>query len=74
MAMTKRSFGLTLTFMTSVWAPVTVRISGDETVAEQIQPTPDGSVRFNFPERMVLFANHQVRWKDVKKLQNHSRC
>ncbi|KFA76548.1 hypothetical protein S40288_01556 [Stachybotrys chartarum IBT 40288] len=60
MAMTKRSFGLTLTFMTSVWAPVTVRISGDETVAEQIQPTPDGSVRFNFPERMVLFANHQI--------------
>ncbi|KAM0354291.1 hypothetical protein ACHAPU_001335 [Fusarium lateritium] len=60
MAMTKRSFGLTITLMTQIWGPTTIRISGDESVASQIKLRPDGGVQFDFPERLVLIANHQI--------------
>lgn len=60
MAMTKRSFCLTTTVMTQIWGPTTIRISGDESVAGQIKLRPDGGVQFEFPERLVLIANHQV--------------
>jgi lysocardiolipin and lysophospholipid acyltransferase len=60
MAMTKQNFALITSFMTNVWGPTTVRISGDESVAGQIHGTEDGHVQFDFPERMVLVANHQV--------------
>lgn len=60
MAMTKRSFALTMTVMTQIWGPTTIRISGDESVAGQIRPTRGGGVEFRFPERLVLIANHQV--------------
>ncbi|KAH7242257.1 acyltransferase-domain-containing protein [Fusarium tricinctum] len=60
MAMTKRSFGLTITLMTQIWGPTTIRISGDDSVAGQIKLQPDGVVRFEFPERLVLIANHQI--------------
>jgi hypothetical protein len=61
MAMTKQAFALTITLMTHLWGPATIRISGDESVAGQILPTPGGGVEFKFPERMVMIANHQVR-------------
>lgn len=61
MAMTKRYFAITTTFMTQIWGPTTIRISGDESVAGEIRPTEGGGVQFNFPERMVMIANHQVR-------------
>lgn len=60
MAMTKRSFAITTTVMTSIWGPTKIRISGDASVAGQIRPTEGGGVEFDFPERMVLIANHQV--------------
>ncbi|KAI9896837.1 hypothetical protein N3K66_007859 [Trichothecium roseum] len=60
MAMTKRSFALVVTLMTHIWGPTTMRISGDESVAGQLKPTPDGGVEFDFPERMILIANHQI--------------
>ncbi|KAM6509285.1 hypothetical protein FSOLCH5_012286 [Fusarium solani] len=60
MAMTKRSFCLTITVMTQIWGPTTIRISGDESVAGQIKLRPDGGVQFEFPERLVLIANHQI--------------
>lgn len=60
MAMTKRYFALITSFMTNIWGPTTVRISGDESVAGQIRATDDGFVEFDFPERIVLVANHQV--------------
>ncbi|GAO18023.1 uncharacterized protein UV8b_00864 [Ustilaginoidea virens] len=60
MSMTKRSFGLTITVMTHVFGPATMRISGDESVAGQIQPTRGGAVEFKFPERLVMIANHQI--------------
>lgn len=60
MAMTKRYFALITSFMTNIWGPTTVRISGDESVAGQIRATDDGFVEFDFPERIVLVANHQI--------------
>ncbi|KAF5025091.1 hypothetical protein F66182_2792 [Fusarium sp. NRRL 66182] len=60
MAMTKRSFCLTTTLMTQIWGPTTIRISGDESVAGQIKLRSDGGVQFEFPERLVLIANHQI--------------
>lgn len=60
MAMTKRSFALTTTVMTNIWGPTIIRISGDESVAGQIKQTENGDVQFNFPERLVMIANHQV--------------
>lgn len=63
MALTKESFGLLITTMTKIWGPTTIRISGDHSVAGQIRRTPDGRVEFDFPERMVMIANHQVRFE-----------
>ncbi|CCT72187.1 related to acetyltransferase [Fusarium fujikuroi] len=60
MAMTKQSFCLTTTSMTQIWGPTTIRISGDESVAGQIKLRPDGGVQFEFPERLVMIANHQI--------------
>lgn len=67
MANTKRSFGITISLMTQIWGPTTIRISGDESVAGQIKQTANGGVQFSFPERMVLIANHQV-----SPILNHS--
>ncbi|KAI1171759.1 acyltransferase-domain-containing protein [Nemania sp. FL0916] len=60
MALTKEAFGLLLTTMTQWWAPTIIRVSGDASVAGQLSLTPDGRVQCNFPERMVLIANHQI--------------
>lgn len=46
--------------MTQWWAPTTVRISGDSTMRGQLLKTTDGSVVCNFPQRMILIANHQI--------------
>ncbi|KAM3475309.1 hypothetical protein MY5147_003798 [Beauveria neobassiana] len=60
MAMTKRSFALVIIVMTRIWGRTTIRVSGDESVAGQIKKMPDGTVQFDFPERMVMIANHQI--------------
>jgi lysocardiolipin and lysophospholipid acyltransferase len=60
MAMTKQQFGLVVTTMTDWWAPVTMRVSGDESVRGQLRKTEDGRLECDFPERMILIANHQV--------------
>ncbi|KAI1368127.1 acyltransferase-domain-containing protein [Xylaria arbuscula] len=60
MSLTKACFGLLITTMTQWWAPTIIRISGDASVAGQLYLTPDGRVQCNFPERMVLIANHQI--------------
>jgi lysocardiolipin and lysophospholipid acyltransferase len=60
MALTKQSFGLLVATITHWWGPTTIRISGDESVADQIKKAPDGLVEFSFPERMVMIANHQI--------------
>ncbi|KAF2811076.1 acyltransferase-domain-containing protein [Mytilinidion resinicola] len=60
MAMTKQHFGLVITTMTQWWSPTTVRISGDKSVRGQLRQTADGRIECDFPERIVLIANHQI--------------
>ena len=60
MSLCKASFGLLTTTMTHWWAPTVIRISGDESVADQLKLTPDGRVECDFPDRLVMIANHQV--------------
>jgi lysocardiolipin and lysophospholipid acyltransferase len=61
MALTKQSFGIFVTTLTQWWAPTPVRVSGDASVAGQIKKTKDGRVELDFPERVVMIGNHQVR-------------
>lgn len=60
MALTKQYFGLLVTTMTQWWSPTLVRISGDKSVAGQLHQEADGSLRVDFPDRIVLLANHQI--------------
>ena len=59
-ARAKEAFGITITCMTKWWSPTTIRISGDASVAGQLSQHPDGRLLTNFPERIVLIANHQL--------------
>ncbi|MCJ1404493.1 hypothetical protein MMC11_007719 [Xylographa trunciseda] len=59
-AFTKQSFGLLTTTLTQWWAPTVIRISGDKSVRGQLLKTVDGGLFCNFPERLVLMANHQI--------------
>lgn len=60
MALTKQSFGIFVTTLTQWWSPTVVRISGDASVAGMLRKTSDGRVECDFPDRMVMIANHQV--------------
>ncbi|KAG9252992.1 acyltransferase-domain-containing protein [Emericellopsis atlantica] len=60
MAMTKQHFAIVTSFMTYIWGPTKIRISGDATVAGQMRAMPGGRVEFDFPERVILVANHQI--------------
>ena len=41
MAVSKQHFGIVVTTMTYWWAPVTMRVSGDESVRGQLKKTKD---------------------------------
>ncbi|KAF2086806.1 acyltransferase-domain-containing protein [Saccharata proteae CBS 121410] len=60
MALTKQHFGLLITTMTQWWSPTVVRISGDESMRGQLRKTEDGRLETDFPERIILIANHQI--------------
>lgn len=60
MALTKQSFGLLLTTITEWFSPTVVRVSGDESVRGQLRRTKDGRLETDFPERLVMIANHQL--------------
>ncbi|KAI9764273.1 MAG: hypothetical protein M1840_008564 [Geoglossum simile] len=60
MSLTKQSFGIMITVMTQWWSPTVVRVSGDKSVRGQLRQTEDGRLECNFPERIVLIANHQL--------------
>lgn len=60
MSLTKRSFGIVIACTTQWWSPTTVRISGDASVAGELRKTADGRLECNFPNRLVMIANHQV--------------
>jgi len=59
-AFTKQSFGLLTTTLTQFWAPTVMRISGDKSMRGQLLKTMKGDLLCNFPERLVLIANHQI--------------
>lgn len=59
-ALCKQYFGLLVTTMTQWFSPTTVRISGDRSIPSQLHQAADGSLRVNFPERLILMANHQI--------------
>ena len=46
--------------MTQWWAPTVVRVSGDSTMRGQLLQRVDGSLLCDFPQRMILIANHQI--------------
>ncbi|GAB7346657.1 hypothetical protein MBLNU459_g1787t1 [Dothideomycetes sp. NU459] len=60
MAWTKESFAVLVTTMTQWWAPTVVRVTGDESMKGQLYQMEDGSLKCNFPHRLVLMANHQL--------------
>ncbi|KAA8643140.1 lysophospholipid acyltransferase family protein [Aspergillus tanneri] len=49
-----------ITALTQWGCPTFVRVCGDQSVRDQIQLTKDGRLKTQFPERLVLIANHQV--------------
>ncbi|KAK4955403.1 hypothetical protein LTR66_013467 [Elasticomyces elasticus] len=60
MAWTKESFAVLVTTMTQWWAPTVVRVSGDDSMRGQLYQMEDGSLKCNFPHRLVMMANHQL--------------
>ncbi|TVY15393.1 putative acyltransferase [Lachnellula arida] len=60
MALTKQSFGIMITTSIQWWSPILMRVSGDESVAGQLRKTADGRIECDFPERMIMIANHQL--------------
>ncbi|KAH0257430.1 acyltransferase-domain-containing protein, partial [Aureobasidium melanogenum] len=60
MAWTKESFAVLTATMTQWWAPTAVRVTGDESMKDQLYQMDDGSLRCNFPHRLVMMANHQL--------------
>jgi 1-acyl-sn-glycerol-3-phosphate acyltransferase len=60
MAWTKESFAVLVTTITQWWAPTVVRVSGDESMKGQLYQMDDGTLKCNFPHRLVLMANHQL--------------
>ncbi|RPA80154.1 acyltransferase-domain-containing protein [Ascobolus immersus RN42] len=60
MARTKHHFGILVTTITQWWAPTVIRVTGDRSVRHQLKRAKDGRLECDFPERMVLIANHQI--------------
>lgn len=60
MAWTKESFAVLVSTMTQLWAPTVVRVTGDESMKDQLFQMEDGSLKCNFPHRLVMMANHQL--------------
>lgn len=59
-AFTKQSWGLLTMTMTQCWAPTVMRVSGHRSVRGQLLQTLDGNLICDFPERLVMIANHQI--------------
>jgi lysocardiolipin and lysophospholipid acyltransferase len=60
MALTKQHFALLVVTMQQWWSPTTVRVSWDGSLRGQLTQDEDGRLECDFPERMVLIANHEV--------------
>jgi len=59
-AMTKQSFGLLIITLSQWFSPTVIRVSGDKSMRGQLLKTKDGRLQTDFPERIVLMANHQL--------------
>lgn len=59
-ALTKQYFGLLAVQCTKWFSPTVVRISGDSSIRQQLHQLQDGRVQCDFPERLVMIANHQI--------------
>jgi len=59
-AMTKQSFGLLIITLSQWFSPTVIRLSGDKSVRGQLLETNDARLQTDFPERIVLMANHQL--------------
>ncbi|KAJ9651363.1 hypothetical protein H2198_009365, partial [Neophaeococcomyces mojaviensis] len=59
-AFTKQSFGLLTMTLTQTFSPTKVIVSGDASVRGQLLRKTDGTLLLDFPERLVLIANHQI--------------
>ena len=57
---TKQSFNLLTITLTQWWAPITVQVSGDASMRGQLFKSVEGNLICNFPERLILIANHQI--------------
>jgi hypothetical protein len=68
MAFTKQSFGVLITTMTQWWSPTVVRVSGDKSIPKQLFRKGDGSLECRFPKRLVMMANHQVKFASENTL------
>lgn len=60
MAYTKQNFGLVITALTEWGSPTLCRVSGDASVRGQVHLSEDGMLQTDFPERLVMIANHQI--------------
>ena len=60
MALTKQSFGICLASVIQWFSSTVIRVSGDESVRGQLRQSPDGNLIMDFPDRLVLIANHQI--------------
>lgn len=59
-AFTKQSFGLLTMTLTQTFSPTKVIVSGDQSVRGQLLRQTDGTLLLDFPQRLVLIANHQI--------------
>lgn len=60
MAYTKQNFGLVITALTEWGSPTLFRVSGDASIRGQVHLSEDGMLQTDFPERLVMIANHQI--------------
>ena len=60
MALSKQNFGIVIATITQWFSPTTIRVSGDPSVRGQLRKTPDGRLEMDFPERLIMVANHQI--------------
>jgi 1-acyl-sn-glycerol-3-phosphate acyltransferase len=60
MALTKQQYGVFITTITQWFSPTPIRVSGDSSVKGQLKQAADGRLETDFPERLVLIANHQL--------------
>ncbi|KAJ5232011.1 hypothetical protein N7468_004967 [Penicillium chermesinum] len=60
MAFTKQNFALAITALTQWGSPTLYRTSGDESIRGLLHISESGMLQSQFPERLVLIANHQI--------------